>query len=792
MEGLLSVLQSLNKSPNDKAVPQFVKAYSEHQSFQLKNLTTNDGIIQHVTSLMSKPDTRYNGYFILTSAFSQLPLETIEQKSVLWSTLALKACSQKGSDDIAPLAFRLLRLIALQSPNIPELSKSFSNNVVGKISEVIEQSPPSGHLEALKCVETCIITLPGACQSVRGKFEKFILKFIDSTDENLVLWSAKCLHILQKVKGGSVEGLSAKQAWQFYQTKLVGNIHQLLEILFANVTEFYDEPIEKATLKIPPLKLSDEPIARGYQAVTRLNNLVTFLKVALRDPYPVAKQVTPRKVLNVIVRGLSVNYDMLAKNGITDNLIVGAVLPGLQIQLLSLLDTLIGLMGSHMMQHYRVILGIFFDNLKWTETKKSSGKQKPFCNLRIATYKSISLWCSSMKFGSCVEGIADDLFKQIEFDITAFQNELTLQVLSGARKNMSKKARRQLHKSQNESSNMNQKHSSQSGSNKVVFSEEGNQSLCSAALNCLREVLLSSSCFLKPTLIKDIQDRIMSICISLPKHYGNREKLFSSQFTRKALYDVLEGLILANNHMCPPPTQLIIKFISSGSTEDPNERIREFCLNLLRRFEKLIHPQKDCLYFPPSIRDIENMFSRYGRTLGEKKGGNKSEDEEEESDEEGDEEESDEEIEDEVVEKDESEEEGEKEPEHKEEKVPEKTIDLTEEKIVAMEVIESSDEDDCVVTGETRKKEDTEEKEVEENDPEPMQSLVVESDDDNEKDNEPAPSTSEEPAAKKAKPDLRSEAENEALFNEIAATFVDKLAGENSDDDDDDDDDDDE
>lgn len=182
---------------------------------------------------------------------------------------------------------------------------------------------------------------PGACAPVRGKLEKFILKFIDSTDENLVLWSAKCFHILQQIKGGSVEGLNAKQAWHFYQTKLIGNLHQLLEILFANVTEFYDDPIEKATLKIPALKLSDEPIARAYQAVTRFNNLVTFLKVALKEPFTVAKQVTPRKILNLIVRGLSVNCDMLAKNAITDNLAVGAVLPSVHIQLLSLLDALV-------------------------------------------------------------------------------------------------------------------------------------------------------------------------------------------------------------------------------------------------------------------------------------------------------------------------------------------------------------------------------------------------------------------------------------------------------------------
>lgn len=433
-----------------------------------------------------------------------------------------------------------------------------------------------------------------------------------------------------------------------------------------------------------------------------------------------------------------------------------------------------------MLQYYRIILGLIYDSLKWTGTKNSFGKQKPYCNLRIASYKSLSFWCNSMKFGSCVEIIADDVFKQIDFDITAFQNELTLQVLSGAKKHMSKKARRQLHKTQNEASNLNQKHSSSQSGSKVVFSDEGNQSLCAAALNCLRDILFSSSCFLKPTLIKDIQDRAMTIALSLPKSYGEREKLYSSHITRKSFYEVLETIIIANNHLCPPPTQLILKFISAGSTEDPNEGIRGVCLNLLRRLEKVIHPQKDCLYFPPNIKEIENVFSKYGRTLGS----NKQEDEES----------SDEEVEsddDEVLEQDcdkvdknndDGDDGNEEEEGNEEEKVdngkdekedalqkPGRSIDLTEEKIVAMEVIESSDESDCVVTEEVKEVEESEDE------PEPMLRLVVESDDENEKDSNP--STSEEPVSKKLRIEVTqpTEEEDNKLLEDITSAFVDEL-----------------
>lgn len=431
-----------------------------------------------------------------------------------------------------------------------------------------------------------------------------------------------------------------------------------------------------------------------------------------------------------------------------------------------------------MLQHYKTILGLFYETLKWTETKKSSGKQKPYCNLRIAIYKSLSFWCSSMKFGSCVEIVADDIFKQIEYDISAFQNELTLQVLSGAKKHMSKKARRQLHKTQNESSNMNRKHSSSHNGSKQIFSDEGNQSLCTAALKCLRDVLLSSSCFVKPTLIKDIQDKMLSLALSLAKNSGEREKLYSNHFTRRSFYEVLETLIVANHHMCPPPTVLIIKFISAGSLEDPSEMVKEVCLNMLRRLEKVVHPQKDCLYFPPSFKEIENVFSRYGKTLesSHEEGDSSEDDENEEAKEDEHVEENEEdnkslEADSAEEEKDDDEKKSddeESESESEELKRPGHTVDLTQENFVDMEVIESSDEGDCVITEVAKGKGESEEE------AEPMQSLVVESDDEN------LPSTSGEPASKKSKVEVKvnTQEEDDKLFEDIASTFVDEICYE--------------
>lgn len=138
-----------------------------------------------------------------------------------------------------------------------------------------------------------------------------------------------------------MEGLNAKQAWNFYQTKLIGSLHQLLGLLFANVTEFHEDSIETATLKIPVLNLSDEPNNRVLQIRNRFINLVGFLKVALLEEYSTNKLINPLKILNLIIRGLSVSCAMITKNPTADNIAIGLLLPSIQCNLLSLLDVLV-------------------------------------------------------------------------------------------------------------------------------------------------------------------------------------------------------------------------------------------------------------------------------------------------------------------------------------------------------------------------------------------------------------------------------------------------------------------
>ncbi|XP_055851289.1 proline-, glutamic acid- and leucine-rich protein 1 [Episyrphus balteatus] len=614
MDGILNIFQGITRTDGE-SLDIYLNSLKEHQCFRLKGTSGNDSIVQHITSVLSKPATRHEGLVLLKCYLDQCPVEALEQKGHLWLTLALKACNPKELESVGELVYVVLKTLAIKSVDIPDLSKAFISNFLNKIYDSLSSVIPLAYQSALECIETCLRLHPGPSGPSRGSIEKFLLKFTDTTDENLSLLSGKCLHLLQQVRGGGVQGISQKAAWQNYQMKLLGSLHSLMDSAFANCTELYDDFVEKEQLNIAPLVLSDEPVKRAMQIYIRFRNLIRYLIAALRQPYPVPKAIAPKKILNLITRGLGVTCLMLQRNQISDNLAIGTLLPKMQMHLWELLEATILTLKSHLAMYHTSILGVILDTLKWTSSKKSNGHQKPYTSLRSSAYKALSLWCNTMKHGSRCEIIADNIIEEINFDITPYENAFTLKVLSGAKKHMSKKARRQLHKAQNEQSNLAQTHSNPSDSQakKQILSDEGNQKLCIAALQCLRSVFLSAGCFLKPTVVKSTHLKIVGICLSLSNATLKREHLYNNYLCRLEVYNVLYSLILSPHHLCPPPTQITISLLKTAHIGDSNVKVRETCSMFLNYIEKIIHPQKESLIFPPDIREIKNAFLKVGK-----------------------------------------------------------------------------------------------------------------------------------------------------------------------------------
>lgn len=209
-----------------------------------------------------------------------------------------------------------------------------------------------------------------------------------------------------------------------------------------------------------------------------------------------------------------------------------------------------------------------------------------------------------------VETIAEDLIKNIIQDITPFQNEVTLKVLAGSRKYLSKKARQKLHKAQNDASNIAQTHSKSFNphNTKIIYTDNGNEPLCAAALSCLVEVLHAAGCFIKPLHQKILQENIVALALNVSNAVPKKSNLYFNDECRMGLFRVLFALTQSAHHLCPPPIQYAVEIFRIAQIHDMSAKVRDICNDYSRGLERVLHPQKEIFYFPTNVNEVAEAF----------------------------------------------------------------------------------------------------------------------------------------------------------------------------------------
>lgn len=269
-------------------------------------------------------------------------------------------------------------------------------------------------------------------------------------------------------------------------------------------------------------------------------------------------------------------------------------------------------MGTNLLAETKTICQLITQTLRWTSSGKVAGFKRPFSSIRQAAYRTLVLWCKAAKSGSLVESISDDLIKHIIQDVTPYQGEVTLQVLSGSRKYLSKKARQRLHKAQNDASNIAQTHSKTFNphNTKIIYSDNGNEALCLCALNALVQFILVSGCFLKPVHQKILQENIVGIALKTVAGQPKKSNLYYSPECRRGIYTALYALVISPHHLCPPPVQYAARVFSVAQVRDYSSSVRDQCADYLRTIEKLLHPRKEVFYFPTEASEVVDAFKK--------------------------------------------------------------------------------------------------------------------------------------------------------------------------------------
>ncbi|KAL9921117.1 proline-, glutamic acid- and leucine-rich protein 1 [Glossina fuscipes fuscipes] len=605
MNEMKSLFQTLLSTENTY-LDVYLDGLIEHKIFD-----KGDDIDHRINSLLLKPNTRTVGFQLLNQFLDYSQAAVLERKANVWIPLILKSCNSQDSGNM-DLCFDLLKKFAMRCHENCDLSKMFINNYLCKVYESLNNVLEIGIESALRCLEICLRLYAAPSASFQSVIDRFLRKFIDSTDHNIIVYCGKCMHMLQQIRGGGQQGVNHKTRWQEYQNQLVASIHAIFNEMFSNCSETYVGDSSQEIGNKTIADLSSEPVRKAAQLHVRAHNVIEYLIIALKDPFPVEKSIMPKKILNLISVGTSVTCITLQQNPIADNLALGVLLPKLHKDLLRLLDTLILILGPHLKPHYQLIWNITLDSLKWTTVLKAQEESNGInlASLRAKAYETIALWCQTLKSGCHGETVVEFLVNEIFSDTPCVYSGMTLQISSGARKHLSKQARRQLNKARSDQSKLSQGNSirkiNQYGSKNLLISVVW-------ALRCLQQILWTFANFLKPSTMKAIHLNIVQLSIQLYDSLPASTVIQHNSMYRLEVYNSLSVTIMAPNHLCPPPTEIALKILQFAHLSDNSLSVRNQCTHLIRNLEKLFHPQKESLLFPLEARDIRNAFVNLGQ-----------------------------------------------------------------------------------------------------------------------------------------------------------------------------------
>uniref|UniRef100_A0A2M4BDP9 Pre-rRNA-processing protein RIX1 N-terminal domain-containing protein n=1 Tax=Anopheles marajoara TaxID=58244 RepID=A0A2M4BDP9_9DIPT len=618
MEGVGQILNPIVNAGDDSLLSLFLDNLDEHQTLWTDPKSDLETIFSKISALLANASTRNHALKTLNFMLPHCPLEIVEEKGQHYINVCEKECNLHKSPESITLVYAVLKQILLHSINSAELRKLLSSHLSTFILHPLGTNFEASSIpHFLTVLELAMRHYSGVCGALKTRIEQFLYGLADATDSQTVLGTAKCMLLLQQIRGGGQHGTLHKKTWAEYYGKLIDTIHELLNKVFAHTPETFDEQTNLECLKLPALPPTDDPLRTAQLVVVRANNLIVWLEHAIVGAYAVPKPIAPFKALNLVLRGLSVTCGAMSRNVITENVAFGAFLPTIQRSLLGVLDGLINSLGSHMLIFGELICDAYVKCLRATQNVRhgATGQKKSFTQLRAKVYESIAVWCERMNYGSSIENVNEPILEHIVRDITPFVGEVTLKMDGNSLKRLSSKAKKKLQKERNAATALNQAHS-----NGAVYAERkeqqvdtGNEDLCREALKCLAIVLQSAGCFIKPVTHKLLQERIVPLCFSLVTTNQSTRGLYRDPNTRVELLRSFAALITNPHHRCPPPLQYAMHILTSLRTADPSIEVRSVAGELARTAELIVHPWKETLYFPVEQASIREALTNKER-----------------------------------------------------------------------------------------------------------------------------------------------------------------------------------
>ncbi|KAG5881499.1 hypothetical protein JTB14_001643 [Gonioctena quinquepunctata] len=547
----------------------------------------SEGIVMSaINKLLSVSKSRSEGLEYLNLVINNCSNGIIHENALNWMSHCLVKYS---GDNLKEIKLETIGRITDIAHKDPEFTKKFVSEYMSKVLEMC-LSPHMNDYEmeaALETLSICMKRYASWFTSHKVKIETFLVKCLDSSSESIVKKAAVAFHYLQQVGGAGVDGINHINNFSMSFHKLCATAHNLFDVFFENETEF--EQFSRTDVdgfEFDKIALDSQKML--HVLARRIKNCITFIQTMLIKGFPVAKEIKPIEVLNIISRGTMIHQCLTSTD--TEKSLAdyqfSLLLNNLQINLLQLLRIFIIWSQANSLPFSFIISKILTDCLKKSQNCDCFSSESLY---QEAVYKVLQQWIRISKC-SLHPHFQSQLVSCILKDITPLKTNLTLSIKAEHDGNKSKRAKRKAVQERIISSGLDSSHF-----NKILAEKNNQEEKCSLALDTLKHLLTASFLKIETSLLKELYSSVIGTLMEIST------SKFSNPYTntkcQAKLYEVLGAFYEQDTLQILPPLQLTLDLFTEGSNHN-NRLIAVTCEQSLSNLEKLCQPVCPSLYSP--------------------------------------------------------------------------------------------------------------------------------------------------------------------------------------------------
>ncbi|KAF7278573.1 hypothetical protein GWI33_008195 [Rhynchophorus ferrugineus] len=555
-------------------------------------------IINVINKYLNNSKQCREGLEFLDLLIKNVRASVIQENALNW----VNHCLIKYSDDILKeLRLRVLGRIVEVSHTESDFSKKFASDYLSKIFESCITTSNVNVYEcvtALKTLTICMKCYPNWFGTHRVKIEKFLVQFLDSDCDNLVLNAALAFHILQQTGSAGSNSINYKVHFSENFSKLCRTANSLFDIWFKNETEQYTN---ENSNEVYEFHNDSRQNAKAELDITsrRICNVLKFIKIMIKTSFPAAKETKPKDLIYLVRRGLAFHncISNTEKQSLVSNH-SASLLNQIQISLLNLLRLCIIWYGTNILPFSYTISKILIDNV---ELLHKCNCLKFNSLYQESTYKALQDWFPIAR-SSFHPQFQSQFLACILKDIVPVKPQVTLTISESETGKKSQKAKRKAVAEKIISSN---KKGYQTESS-TLYAKHCECITTKLVLKSLKKLIVFTNLKITSSEIERLYaalfETLTNIQLSQPIHP------YTDPNCQVCIYDVLISLFSQETLNPLPPLQASLDILNIG-LNGKNKHIVDICESGLRFIELLCQPACPSLYFGAVKRVEDECFN---------------------------------------------------------------------------------------------------------------------------------------------------------------------------------------